>query len=255
MPDRLRSIIAKIERAEEHIRNLETALRAFLAKNPYRPVAYNESDTGDRVIKLTIVEIAPISFSLILGDAIHNLRSALDHLAQQLVLANNGTPTEQTCFPIFHRADCKAFEAGFERAVQGASKQALDLIRTLKPYQGGNEALCGLHRLDILDKHRLLVAVAATNPATIIRLGVVPLQAFPIDAEGRRVSNLIGPLEDGVELWRMLPKDRPQFYHDPEFRFDVAFGDVFKGQPMLPTLHQLLKLVRGIVESFNFLLS
>lgn len=37
----------------------------------------------------------------------------------------------------------------------------MSLLKALKPYKGGNEPLWGLNRLDILDKHRLLVPVAA----------------------------------------------------------------------------------------------
>jgi len=34
------------------------------------------------------------------GDIVHNLRSALDHLAFQLVLAGGHTPTTETAFPV-----------------------------------------------------------------------------------------------------------------------------------------------------------
>jgi hypothetical protein len=174
---RLDSVRGKIERAEEHIEDLLIACGAFLKSGGYSTVAYEDAETGDRVINLRIIESPPNSISLILGDAIHNLRTSLDYLARQLVEAGGGTPNDETAFPIFYNR--KNFEAKFMGKISGASQQAVNLIQILKPYKGGNDALWKLHRLDIIDKHRLLVTLAATNFMVIGR-GVVPIQAFPL---------------------------------------------------------------------------
>lgn len=110
MPERMRSILAKVERAEEHISDLNIECRRFLESNGYQTVAYDDPQTSDRVIKFRIVENPPEQISLILGDAIHNLRASLDHLACELVESNGGTITEQTSFPIFPRANREMFE-------------------------------------------------------------------------------------------------------------------------------------------------
>ena len=39
-------------------------------------------------------------WALVLGDCAHNLRSALDYLAHELVRANGGNPDEDTEFPV-----------------------------------------------------------------------------------------------------------------------------------------------------------
>jgi hypothetical protein len=253
MPDRLRPILAKIERAEEHFDDLRAECFAFLKSNGYQTIAYDDSETGDRVIKLRIVEDPPDRISIILGDAIHNLRSSLDYFAGQLVEAGGGTPTDDTAFPIFYNR--KNFEAKYAGRIRGASQQALDLIRILEPYKGGNgDALWRLHMLDIIDKHRLLVTLAAlNNMVTSHGAAPIPIQAF--NATGHQfLIRIPGPLQDGVELFRLKVADRPQSYEDPQFHFQVGFGDIFIGQPILPTLHQLSKLVRRIIEDFTFLL-
>ncbi len=43
-------------------------------------------------------------FSVVVGDVIHNLRSALDHLAWQLVILDGGQPNDSTQFPIYESA-------------------------------------------------------------------------------------------------------------------------------------------------------
>ena len=62
-------------------------------------VAESDPNTGDQVFKFRVRAPIPVDLSLVIGDAVHNLRSALDHLAWQLVLANGQTPTTQTAYP------------------------------------------------------------------------------------------------------------------------------------------------------------
>jgi hypothetical protein len=61
-----------------------------------------------------------------------------------------------TCFPI---GEClKKYKARFRGGIKGMSKAGKKAICILKPYGGGDDRLWGLHHLDIMDKHRLLVA-------------------------------------------------------------------------------------------------
>jgi hypothetical protein len=48
---------------------------------PYRAHFYDDPRTGDRIGELQVVEEIPFCVLAIIGDAVHNLRSALDHLA------------------------------------------------------------------------------------------------------------------------------------------------------------------------------
>src|SRR4051794_37203940 len=84
----------KVERAKEHIRNLESAVQAFRDTDPYGFRIEDDLQTGDKIYRIEIRRQTPDAFSLIVGDAVHNLRSALDHLARQLVIANGGVPVD-----------------------------------------------------------------------------------------------------------------------------------------------------------------
>jgi len=44
--------------------------------------------------------VPPEDLALIAGDAIHNLRSALDHIAWELVAAGSSEPNHRTQFPV-----------------------------------------------------------------------------------------------------------------------------------------------------------
>jgi hypothetical protein len=90
----------KIERAERHVRELEAEIRAFRERNPYRVVRDHDAQAGRYVYRVKTVEDVPACLSTIIGDIAHNLRSALDQLACQMVLANRGQVKTRTGFPI-----------------------------------------------------------------------------------------------------------------------------------------------------------
>jgi hypothetical protein len=90
--DRIRGVCLKIERAKEHIRDLDAAIGDFLRDEPYRLGAKPHPVAEIKHTTLYVAEVKPITsrLSLLIGDAIHNLRSALDHLAWQLVEGGGG---------------------------------------------------------------------------------------------------------------------------------------------------------------------
>jgi len=96
------------------------------------------------------------------GDIIHNLRSALDHLAYQLVMVgtNDAVPLHprRIQFPIAE--SFSAYESRKARKVEGMRDDAKLAIDNAKPYKGGNDALWRIHELDNTDKHRSLFTVA-----------------------------------------------------------------------------------------------
>jgi hypothetical protein len=187
------------------------------------------------------------------GDVVHNLRSALDHLARSLVIANGGTPHKSTAYPISHTRE--AFEASLSN-VKAAGQEALDLIRETKAYRGGNDGLWALRELDDRDKHRLLLTIAAAHNSVGIDLRSVvakmrgthvaeipPLGVLPVLPKDRQF-----PLKNGDVVLVSQAEDHPDF----QIAIDIAFGepDVLEGEPILPTLWQLLDLVSDLTLPF-----
>ena len=68
----------------EHVDALYVDLQAFVDRDPYEFVIKNAADMGGVIIRVCERERPPLRFSTLFGDLIHNLRSALDHLAWQL---------------------------------------------------------------------------------------------------------------------------------------------------------------------------
>jgi hypothetical protein len=99
---------------------------------------------------------------MLTGDAVHNLRSALDHLAWSLAGASADRHTE---FPIF--IDEAKFRDKGRTKMRGMPSQAKKIIKSLQPYKRPHglpeekEPLWLLQSLDIEDKHRTLNLVAS----------------------------------------------------------------------------------------------
>ena len=77
---RLSGIQAEIARANDHIGDLKSRIDAFNSQNPYAVVTERQPNTGDKVFRVKIVQPVPDALCCIIGDAVHNLRSAIDHL-------------------------------------------------------------------------------------------------------------------------------------------------------------------------------
>ncbi len=101
------------------------------------------------------------------GDIVHNLRSALDHVAWQLVVLDNGQPTRETAFPLH---DSATNERGNPRVltIKPGIRDAgiMAAVEAMQPYAEARhghdprtDALGIVGRLDNIDKHRLLLTV------------------------------------------------------------------------------------------------
>ena len=77
----------KLDRAREHLASLDSEWRRWRDGEPYRFAHEADPDTGENVIRLEVLERPPPKFAVILGDCVHNLRSALDNLAYELAVA------------------------------------------------------------------------------------------------------------------------------------------------------------------------
>lgn len=188
----------------------------------------------------------PDDLSLIAGDAAHNMRSALDHLAYQLVLLNNKTPSKRTAFPIFDtRPTSKGARQRFQAAIKLMRRDHQDAIKKLQPYLDKNDPgrllLSAVNKLDITDKHRLLPPLlsfmhAETDEASI-------RFTHPVEFEWSD-----GPLEEGREILRTWQAYGHGLWQlNVPLAFTIRYGLLQIGRESLDDA--VLEIV-GIVESF-----
>ncbi|MGC2743237.1 MAG: hypothetical protein WA672_08615 [Candidatus Angelobacter sp.] len=91
----LDSVHQKIFRAALHIKSLETELEGYFKTNPGHLVREPHTNSDEAFFTFQPKGPIPARFGLIIGDCLQNLRSALDYLVWELVLAANNQPTEK----------------------------------------------------------------------------------------------------------------------------------------------------------------
>src|SRR5579862_4410198 len=99
----LSSLVPKLERASKHTDELESEYNTFFLDHPYGIDHKTDTKTNQRVYYLIHLKPIPKVFSVILGDALNNLRSCLDHAVYAMVQVGNPTAVRTPtaiCFPI-----------------------------------------------------------------------------------------------------------------------------------------------------------
>jgi hypothetical protein len=225
---------------------LESVVVPFFDSLPYTYAADLLPQISHYAIRLATVNPLPHCIPIIAGDAVHNLRSALDHLAWQLVEAGGGNPNDRTSFPII-TADAKAGQRYASAVGQGEMAKmkpgALNLLESIQPYKSGDDTLAAIHQLDIWDKHRLIVAVHATLGAWGLKNPKIWLSDLGFGK----------PIEVGDEICRIPQYTWEESHKNIRFGFYCAFGGpgIVQGKSVLETLNKMADVATLIVGSFK----
>jgi hypothetical protein len=269
------ALYAKLEWAEEHIYELDARWRTD--EEHSHPVSHeDDSKTGERIYRLAHAWDINKEFPLRIGDIIHNLRSALDQVAYRLAHKGSGGLigfSKQLYFPIgssladFTKrlATAYEFKSDSGEMVQRLRPEAVKAIKRFQPYDGGTRgALWALHRLDIIDKHHLLLTAASMGTQhTMSRTEIARIKAkflganvhYPPEIEASAFmtsSNIIAPfpLKAGDPIAR-IPKT--EVNEDMKFRFEIAFVEppLVRGKQVVTALWGFAGFVREIITEFN----
>lgn len=244
----------KLNRAKEHLRNLYAEINSAIEKKPYYSSSYFNSDGSLYIGEIKVAFEPPIErWALIVGDVVHNLRSALDHIACRLVVANGGQITKQTAFPIGETAH--RYKSARLRVEVGMSGRALRYIDLMKPYGGGYDLFWRLHRLDIEDKHRLLMPVLITPFGGTLNPAVIDGEDVPMEI----ADPVHFPIKDGTMLFRVkIPPHLRNKKVDMDFKLDFRpefwSPKIVKAMSIEEALNPLVALVEKTIRILNKLL-
>lgn len=222
-----------MRRGGVHLHAIHELAKRFNDREPYRIIEQTEPESGWQILYVEIREEPPLELGLILGDLLHNWRSALDCLAHELVRHNGRSPDRRIAFPIL--ADPDKFREQSQSRLRGMSEAHKQAIEELQPYPGRDkprgEALRIVNALANLDRHQTIhptyVGLAATpeNPPIKFRSGK-PLPRDNISIEVQ-IPSLGQQLTDGAELMRLRLGVGPDEEVDVkgELFVEIAFGE------------------------------
>jgi len=235
----------KILRATNHLIEYERKERAFLNKRPCEIFAkFDESGQYyNRIFR--VKENIPDEFSAIIGDVVHNLRSALDLMAVELVQLA-GQDAQKVHFP-FCKDSTQIDEMIKKRQLDKAGSEVVDMIKKLKPYNDGNVLLRGLHDLDISDKHRVLTPVVTRMMRP--KMWTDYISGFSIRLSDEDAKSK--PIKNGSVIDSNIPREI-EIPHDISI-LSICFGEnqPFEGQGVVDKLKELRSLVTEIVDMFD----
>jgi hypothetical protein len=242
MSNRIDAIWPKVDRAKQHIDDLKIAADAFYGPpHPCKADAEDDPKAGQCTYHVTYVRDIPICIPILIGDALQNLRTSLDYLARELVLAAGGTPTTRTAFPITESVS--KYKSDATGKVLGMRQDVIDKIAALKPYKGGNEPLWQLHALNNIDKHRLLITCVATMFARTATGSEDGIPTFIT-----QFFNFV-PLKKGTVF--RLPISKNQ--NNAELRCQIAFDElgVLQGESITDSLNKIADVVSNLITGFK----
>ncbi len=200
------SVQAKLRRADEHLNSFLAKIEDFNKRQPYDITRKRNADQTELAVTVHFHEPFPVEdLGLMLGDAIHCLRSALDHMIYAIAIKQSGVDPPPGAkvlqFPIVSDP-AKSFNSDARWRLQDLRQNPaiLTAVEGLQPNNRpeveGRRVLAILDELDATDKHRLLnVVIASQRGSNFTILG----QPIP-----HRGQVTIGPLKDGAEVFRLF---------------------------------------------------
>jgi hypothetical protein len=242
----------KVERAMKHVYDLNQLLDSF-AKSDFYSVSIEEHKGSNHVrIDINKSGFSATDAALIIGDALHNFKGALDMLYYQAMHETTGVTDHRTRFPIREEREelVAAIEGGLKKKALTDDSNALKIrdvvVDVVKAYQTGNYSLWALHDLNIRDKHQLLVPIFDLMRFTDIRLEddkevfFADGQPYFMDDSSRFKIKRSG---------RLTVKDKGHATIAIVFNIGVPF----EGDSVIQSLDKIAKSVTGTIDAFDAL--
>ena len=237
----------KVERAYRHIDELKSIVEG-LSGGPSDAFTTTKKPDGTEVVTFSSLGPAGRFIPLVIGDAIHNLRAAFDHLRGALARAAEPDRAH------FSKVNFAKFPFDKERknvksAVEkGPVKEAFPeterlILDEIKPYSdaGGDMVLWSITKFDKLDKHNLVIPT----------INVHHFQSFVAKLPGGLTIkmtdcavNLGGSFIEGPAV---------EYQGDGKITLDITFpeGDLLGRQPVLPMLLNMARSTSKAVKLFR----
>lgn len=229
----------KVQWAQSHVYQLIDQYRAILDSDIARVTVERDGKTGKQFLEIHDPQELPPMVALVVGDIVHNLRTAFDYVAI------GATGVDSIALPVGRtRSDIVAKSNHYRMIKSNNSALADFIIDEIQPYHRGKFMLWELSELDRLDKHRLILPTVHC----VHRLGMV-LE----DERGKKFENQWVTSRSSSRI-RTLPGEGPfKIKHQGQSGVSVSFGPgtPFNDEPVLETLDSMVRLAPQAIQAFE----
>lgn len=227
----------KIKRAEQHILEIESRIAQFIDTYFKSFAEYVDSKTGDLVLNYEPEQSLRFDLAPVVGDAIHNLRTALD-LAWREFLGK----VAPTAIGDFNKFPVRDSREGVVAAIKSVEKRSAarleDFVLGMEPYyRGKGHAIWALHALDIKDKHMILLPL----------FDVAAFRVY-IQDERRNIDEVLAVRSIGRDIVHRFPPGS-ELKHKAKPAYEVLFdkGLPMQHEPIVKTLQYFVEVVNGVL--------
>lgn len=253
---------AKIERARKQTDALQAKFESFYKSKPYAIRQELDTQAGEKRLVFH-AEPLPLEWPIIIGEIVHNLRSALDHSIYELTCIETGHPLNGTEFPVFadeskyfavnNRGEPTRISGLYKiRGIKNERRRAV--IKGLQPFEFRKThkadelpIIALVHELSIVDKHRTLhlCRMATTGLQTRCIRDIYPIS----------MTAIISKLEDGTEFarWKPVGDFNDEVDMESEVSFKIAFGDSISVLGKEGVISVIQSLIRGVEKILHYL--
>lgn len=249
---------AKYRRGREHIEALQRKIDQFAHDNPDPKVEEFDPETGRYTVAIKFRKKPDgEGWGILLGDAIQNLRSVLDHIVWQLVRLNRERPGHQTYWPSVTSEErywsprkCGRPSVR-EEALRGVGDEPRALIDSLQPYTAGTA----------MDQHflSLLIPLSNADKHRVVQAGFFAIEEPPEKflARNEDVGDVLegtfasGPLDEDAPFLDArfeITGPNPHVQMERDLTLIVGFGEE---RFSFPAIREIVPKVGQVIDAFQ----
>lgn len=233
----IQSPLLKVDRAKKHVNDLNQLVTEYLAAKPFRLRIKQSANPPERLIYVQTHPSLAEDLALIVGDAVHNLRTALDHLCYGMV-GDKAKRPGGVGFPF--AKDGKSLASTIAtRQMNVAPEEVIHELHALKPYPGGNDHLYAVKALDERDKHHFIVTVGVAMEFTPTQFGsLVGPEKVAHLPPGMRFSG-VGDFLVKMDQDSIIESFDQEADFQPPFTIGFGQEEPFGNLPIIPALKKM----------------
>lgn len=252
--------LLKINRATKHIDDLA---KMFTETPPATLALRTNTNTSMRAIRTKSNKAVIDHGACVAGDALHNLRAALDHAYWRLVEPYIFDPQKRKKiqFPFSIKGRDGLDAAVSNRFAKCVSTAFFDCIMSLQPHNepGGDELLYAVHRLNTVDKHMLAVPMVDVQTFTVSDIRCIDRSFMPMHNPELQIT--IGGNPNITTDWKskdirdeFLGRAVPPLKSVFDYELDIPVNIVFAirttddPQPMVETLYKMRDRCKEVID-------